>query len=322
MDIVSLNQEIRDKKLSSSLYIFCGEEMEIMNDYIEKISSISNLPVMHIDSMDVIYHKIKNTSLFGTSYLYVIVEDGKYLKQQNSVWERFNQSNFGNDMVILIYSNLDKRSKFYNFHKEDIVLFEKLSEKVLISLAIKKFGISQDNASRLAKRCDYSYGRMVREYEKINNYAKATNLDIDKAFHKAFDLNLVVIDTKNVINDFIANVLDADYESTWFYKSIMEASNEPHLKILSSLYIAIKSVMQIQDCQSKNRESILNKTGISIDNLERYESFKGIYPTHVLINALLNIRISEESIKSGNLDMEIALEKCLCDLFLDDLEII
>ena len=84
-----------------------------------------------VDSISSIYSRLQNNTLMNKPNCYVIRDDKDYLRQEK-IWAGLNSGvTQGKNVIILIYTNLDKRSKFYKSHTDMLTEFEKLIPEVL-----------------------------------------------------------------------------------------------------------------------------------------------------------------------------------------------
>ena len=320
MDLAELKQQITTKILRS-FYVFTGEDQEVLRTYIKKIVEVSGMDMVIGAEFSQVYSGLKNVSLVSKPFVYVFYEDKEYTQQDPSVFAKtISGQAIGNNIVIMVYATIDKRTKFYNSHKDIIVEFEKLSPHILLKMVQSKFKCSQDNANRLINRCGENYGKILLEGDKASYISKIYNISIDKAFEKAFDEDLISIQAENVSAMFLEDLADGDRHSVWFFLQILRGMDEPTLKLLSNMYNMFKPIYQIQSCPAKM--DITKKTGLAYNTVQTYKDKTGIFSEAALLRALESIRRCEVDIKSGRLPENICIEKCLCDIFLTDQKII
>ena len=155
------------KKITQPLYIFTGEEVAVMDIYIKKISEIMGVPAKRMDSISSIYSRLQNNTFMNKSNCYVIRDDKDYLSQEK-IWAGLNSGvTQGKNVIILIYTNLDKRSKFYKSHTDMLTEFEKLIPEVLAKYIKKEIGLEINKAIEFANLCDCDYSRILLECDKL-----------------------------------------------------------------------------------------------------------------------------------------------------------
>jgi DNA polymerase III delta subunit len=310
--LYELKQNLKIKKIDN-LYIFFGPEVTILNTYIDKISSITNKQIRKVESVDSIIHSLRSINIFKSSFIYVIRDDKGYTSSSKA-WELL-KANTGNNIVILIYASLDKRTKFYNFHSQFIVEFQKLSQEVLVKHVKKDYELSERNAVRLVNRCDEDYGKIKLVGTKLSILAEIEHTNIDRIFDIAIEDNLIPISNTNLTYDFLDSVILGDIDKAWFLLDVLKKSGEPTIKLLGMLYNNIRSLMLVQSCPPKS--NIGEKTGLDGWLIRKMKDFCGEYSTGTLARGLGYIRDSEKGMKVGEVEEDIALENCLVNLFFD-----
>lgn len=320
MELAELKQHIVSKTLRP-FYVFTGEEQEVLRTYIQKISEVSGYAITVGSDLSSIYSGLKNVSLVSKPFVYVIYEDKEYTQQDASVFTKTMSGQvIGKNIVILVYSNIDKRTKFYNYHKDAIVEFEKLAPHILLRMVQSKFKCSADNANRLINRCGENYGKILLEGNKAYMLSQVYKISIDAAFEKAFDEDLISIQAENVSQLFLEDLSDGDINSVWFFLQILKGLEEPTLKLLSNMYNLFKPIYQIQSCPAKS--DVARKTGLAYNTVQTYKNKTAIFSDRTLLKALESIRRCETDIKSGRIPESLCIEKCLCDIFLAEKKII
>ena len=132
-----------------SFYIFTGPEWKVQQIYIDQIVKVSNSQKKYIDSIASIFSKLKNRSFIQQKYVYVLRDD-KDLMNDEKLQDRL-QTVLGDNILILLVTNLDKRTKFYKKYKDDIVEFEQLKPAILKKYIQKEIGVlfSDTNCANL-----------------------------------------------------------------------------------------------------------------------------------------------------------------------------
>lgn len=312
MDLYGLKQNLKVNKIDG-LYVFYGPEATIIDAYVERISQACGKPIKRADAVVDIARNLKSNNIFNTNYVYVIREDRNYVSTPKA-WEII-QNNKSNNIIILIYNTLDKRTKFFDSHKNVAVEFERLSPEVLLKHVMKDYGLSEKNATRLVNRCDSDYGKIKLVGDKLKILSQVENRPIDIIFSSAVEDNLIPMSNTNLTFDFLDAVIDADIDKVWFLLKALEDSSEPNIKLIGMLYTNIKNVLLVQSCDPKS--NIQAKTGLDNWIINKTKNHTGIFPTSTLVNALGYIRASEKGLKTGEIEDEISLENLLVNLFFD-----
>lgn len=170
MDVGTLKSHIKLKTIPAYL-IFAGDEWKVQEIYINQIAKVTGKKVQRIENVSCIFKKLQNKSFIQTGNIY-IVRDDKDLMQDEKLQDRIEQV-LGDDILIHILTNVDKRTKFYKQYKDAIIDFERLSDVMLKKYILKEIKLSERNIQRLIDICEHDYGRILLEIDKIKRYADA-----------------------------------------------------------------------------------------------------------------------------------------------------
>lgn len=172
MDVSTLKAHIKSKSIPHYL-IFSGEEWKVQDIYIQQISKVTGKEIKRIDSILDIFGNLRNRSFIETSYVYV-VRDDKDLMQDEKLQQKI-ESLLKDNILILLLTNIDKRTRFYKAFNASIIEFERLSDSMLIKYTQKEIKLSMTNIQRLMDVCEHDYGRMLLEIDKIKRYVDVCN---------------------------------------------------------------------------------------------------------------------------------------------------
>lgn len=308
MNIQELQKQIINKNLDN-LYIFLGYEIAIQKIYINKIKEITGLELQYVEDLKSIYNKLSSNDIFNTKKLYVVIDDIDLIKQEK-IWQDL-QNKINNNIIILKYNTLDKRSKFYKQFETNIVEFNKLSDDVLTSYIKKELpALNNDNCKKLIDICESNYNQILLEIDKIKNYSNPLDNDnylfeqLDKcgAFHK---------EVSDITFEFIKKVLKRDIASIYTLRKKLIQINESNIKLLSLLYNNFKIILLIQSCNSKD---ICKTTGLQYYQVKYNEDNLNYYTVGELVNILRIIQKIEKGIKTGTIDEIISLDYLLVNI--------
>lgn len=306
-DIVTIRDELR-RGFVRGTYIFYGPNLELIRNYITQICKITGFDLKYEDECRSIIGLSKQKTFISNDYVYVVMNDTPFTKQQDD-WRVFRNLKL-KSVVILVYTDLKKNTKFYQEFEKDFTIFDAMKPQAMIKSLANKFGVESDLANRLINRCDGDFGRCLLECNKVDMYCKIHGIkDFNDGLEYCFENNLICISSLNTVQNFIESFLDEDPTRCWLYLTIMQRNNEPVFMILWDLYYAIKSVHKLQS--TKNWQYIDSKVQ------ERFGDFIGVYEERDLIYAIRYITKMDYQIKSGKLDSSIAIEKFLIDFFIN-----
>ena len=168
MNIADVKADIKNKKIKP-YYIFAGDEIEIQRIYINKIAEVKGLNVVRVDSIADVWSSIITPTLFDTPSVYV-VRDDKDL-QNDILSTQIEKNNLNGNIIINLITTVDKRTKWYKSNSDKIVLFERLSDEVLLKYVQREITLNKRNCERLITICENDFSRILLEIDKMKNYA-------------------------------------------------------------------------------------------------------------------------------------------------------
>lgn len=300
------------KKSLKPLYIFTGEEIAVMDIYIQKIVQISGYKMVRANSVSSIFSKLQSNSFMNNPSCYVIRDDKDYTLQ-DKIWADFRAGKIQNkNIIILVYTNIDKRSKFFKQNEDHLIYFDKLSENVLAKYIKKEIDISTKNALLLSNLCDNNYSRILLECDKIKHIANAKNWDEDRAFKVALETKTIHQDAKDVIFDFIDAVCKREIRTSYALLAELNEINESPLVMLSLLYNNFRAMLLVKG--AGNCDNICNRTGLTPFQVKLAKEKGNEYDLAELVQAIRYIREAERGIKIGQLESEMAVNYVLANI--------
>lgn len=310
MELVDLMKSISCNAIPHFLILY-GEEQKIIDIYIQNIvQSVGGKRVV----LDNVSQAIKDNgkkSLDKSIKIYVVTEDTAFLKKDES-WETVRNSMHKN-YLILRYHELDKRSAFVKKNKQNIVEFSHLSDEVLQQYIQRDLPeLSDENVSKLISYCNYDYGRIMMEIDKIKQWQEHYT---DNEGTPNTDSVFKLLDKQGLfhkeIGDVTFELTDAvlgGYPETAMQK-LDEAKRkcEPAMMIASILYNGFRNLLAYQGLGS-NKKGAVERTGLSKGDIWRCSKNVGGYSIEEVKRNMLICQTIESGIKTGIVDEDIALE--------------
>lgn len=316
MNVTEVKRHIKERN-PLTYYVFTGEEIEVMNIFIQKIAEVAGAKVARVDTLSSVMSALQNRSFLSPKTCYVIRDDKEYMSAEN-LWEKFenNEIQQGN-IVIMLYTSLDKRSKFYKHSENRLVVFESLSFENLKHEIQKRIPLSDKNTEMLINICEGNFGRILLEIDKIQHWVvgygkdKQEQMPEDGGFLRLIDDGTINQPPQDCIWDFVEAVLtDKPRRSFGLMQEALEFGN-PTLTLISVLYKDTKQLLQVQACPT---DDVSKSTGLSGWDIKRAKSRVGKYSNRQLIDAMKIIRETERGIKSGNIEENMALDYVLVNI--------
>lgn len=311
MDIMQLKQELCQGNVRNS-YVFCGDELALQDIYIDKIKEISKLSVVRVEYLKDVYKKLGVRSLTKTRKIYIIRNDEDY-KKSEGVWERvIAGTNQKDNIIILLYSNLDKRSKFYKQHQPILTEFTFVGTDLLAKRVHALCKLPLNHCEHLVRLCGNNYGRIKLELTKLQILTQINGYDITTAFLTALEYNMIHEELGDVTFDFGNAVCVRNTKLAYYYKEKLDQMGESPTKLLGVLYNGFRCMLMVQ-CTPPNMqdETVL---GLSKGVIWNTKQKLGHYSNVELTNALKCIRYAEKGIKLGEVESNIALDFVLAQI--------
>lgn len=313
MDIKELKQELLDKKLRSS-YIFTGQELAIQDIYVDKICEISGLQKVVLDTLKTVYSRLGARTIIKTPPKVYVIRDDELYQKDEKVWDKVIEgSNQGKNIIILKYTDINKRSEFYKKHEPILTQFDFVGSSQLSNRvqALTKWPIQY--CQDLVKLCGCNYGRIQHELENLEILCKVNNYSMNTAYLEAKKHNMIHEEIGDIIFDFTNSVVERNVTKAYTLLDKIKKTTEGPVKVLSVLYNSFRNVMIVQSTpQNQRTEEVLglSKGQIYVTSLkcDRYSIFD-------IVSIVKLIQKIESGIKTGEVDQNISLDYLLGEIF-------
>lgn len=306
MELVDLMKRISSNDIPHFLILF-GEEQTILNIYLTHILEVTNTKRISADSVSYIMQNINKKRFDKSVRLYVVQDDMTFLRAEDS-WETVRNTPT-KDYIILRYHSLDKRSAFVKKNQQNLVEFARLSKEVLQTYISKDLpDLSEKNSSKLVEYCNYDYGRILMEIDKIKQYSSVrTDLTIDSCFMQLDKQGLFHKEIGDITFE-LTNAVLGGYPETAIQKlGEAKRKGEPAMMIVSILYNGFRNLLAYQGLGS-NKQRAMERTGMTKGELYGCTKNVGGYSITEVKRNMLKCQEIEAGIKMGSIDEDIALE--------------
>ena len=313
MDVATLKAKIKSKQLPNYL-IFGGDEWKVQEIYIKQISKVTGKDIKRVEDVASIYSSLKNRSFLGKSYIY-IVRDDKDLMQNEKLQQKI-ESDLADNMLILLITSIDKRTKFYKAYKDSIVVFEALTDEILKKYIRKEINLSDRNCQILIDICEHDYGRILLEIDKIKRYKLAGELMVtddyrvleDDCFQTLVNDGTIYEPPYDAIFDLVDAILDRKVNKSFDLLQQAYAVGEATMVMSSVLYNNAKAVLQVQTYEGN---SVSKGTGLTGWQIKNAKPHVGKYSDEELIYIVRLVQKIESGIKTGRMEDEFAMQYLL-----------
>lgn len=310
MELVDLMTAVAENKVPHYLILF-GEEQAIIDIYIQHIAQ--NYKIVYCDTVAYALSQVGKKSIDKSNKVYIVNEDNAYTKVEEN-WKNVKQTfNKSKHILLIKYHSIDKRGKFYTQNKGNAVEFTHLSEDVLINYIHQKLpDLSEKNASKLIIWCNYDYGRILMECDKINQWIQHyTDSDGEPKTDSAFNLlNKQGLFYKEIgdITFELTNAVLGGYSETAIQKlDEAKRKGEPAMMIASILYTGFRNLLAYQGL-GNNKQNAMERTGLTKGELYGCTKNVGGYSIAEVRRNMLFCQKIETGIKQGIVDEDVALE--------------
>lgn len=323
MNITDVKTDIKNGAIRP-YYIFTGDEFEVQRIYINKIADVLGYDVRRVNSLSEIWSELTSPVLFGSACVYVIRDD-KDILQDETVQTRLAQGNLNDNIVILLITAVDKRTKFYKANADKIVLFERLSTDMLVKYCQRLITLNRANCERLIAICENDYSRILLEIDKIKQYKEWL---VDEGYDKETDNSLpscyadsifeylvkegvIAVPPQDAVFDLVDAILKRQVKRAYYLFDQCKQIGEANMVILSVLYNNAKQVLQVQACESKD---VCKATGLTAWQVKCVKEKADKYTDGELVNVLKSIQKIQKDIITGQLDETIAVDYLLVQI--------
>lgn len=306
MTLFELQKNIKQQNLPNFL-IFTGTEYAIIELYLDMIAKRGNLEKISLSTASQIVQKQKIVSIIKSNCLYVCRYDFDFLKKEKD-WSYINKS-VGNNILILVYTNLDKRGKFYKQFENNIVDFGEQSEDTIKLMLKPKTTLSNESLNRLILGCGKNYSKCILEIDKINILSNIKNITHEQAYNILLKDGTIHEELESKLPEFTNAVLMKNLQCYQLYNALQK-SGESNIVILSWLYNAVRNQLSVQTVQKANTES----TGLNYFFIKECLDRKGYYTVSELLNFLKIIKFCEQGLKNGLLEESILIDYILVNV--------
>lgn len=298
MNLMELKNKIIQKEDIFPI-IFTGEEVGIMDIYIDEISRLYNLPIKRNDSVVAAINNSKQKSLLiNQKGIYLIKNDKTFYKEEES-WKILLEEN---KKFILIYNNLDSRTNFFKEFEDRIVIFNALDAKQLSRYIIKDTGLSKDKAEQMAINCGLDYLTIKMEVDKLLRYKEESGLDINIAFEKAIKEKILQIRWEDLFEDFVDSVIRRNTVDALKKWQGLKQSGQSELKALAFIYNSFKQLLLVK----------YEQANLYFTNL--LKPFIKLYSTQEIEDVIYILQKLELDVKTGKLEFNLLVDYILVSI--------
>lgn len=322
MELHELQRQIVQSKMGgifelNKAFVFTGEEIAVMDIYLEQIQKALNCTSIRVDTVQEAYQRMTKRTMSKQPRMFIVRDDKEFLKQDKN-WENIEKDfENGTDTIIIIYTTLDKRGKFYKRYKDKAVVFDKLSPDILVKYVQKEIDLIDVIAKQLVEICECDYSRILLECDKIKHYYNAHKDELTTGYEGAFlrlkNEGVIYQPIGDITFKFTDAIVLRDYNATAKYLQQAKAKQEPEIMVLAILYNTFKQILLVQGL-GKDKTNAAARTGLTSWQVNVTMQKLGRYRISELMHALKVIRFVEKGIKTGQIEANMALDYLIVNI--------
>jgi DNA polymerase III delta subunit len=310
MDLSTLKAHIKTKSFDP-LYIFTGPEVGVMDIYIKQMAKVRDAVVTRLDGIEDLAKKMHKGSMLKNAQIYIL-RDSKEFIQDNDLALKIAQKNALSGVpLLLIYTNIDKRSKFYKTFQDSVVDFQPMRPEILVKYIQKEVCLTDESYNKLMEVCEYDYSRILLEVDKIKKYAESVDCKQELAFRTLLAAGAIFQPPKDAVFDFVDAVLKGKKDLAFYLLRSSYEYGEATMVLLSNLYNSTKQLLQVQSYNGEGK--ITEATGLTPFQVKLASERKGRNSTGDLIYLIRLVRDTEKGIKTGAIEEMMAMPYILAN---------
>ena len=305
MKLPELMHGIKTKSLPH-MVVFVGTEYAIINEYLDQMEKRLGLEKYSINSACTVLTANKVMSLTKQPRLYVCRYDKQILTSEKN-WAYVK--NLGDNYLVLIFTQLDKRGKFAKQFEDVTVEFVELNADTVKQMIGKKVTLPEKYLDRLLLGCENNYGRCLLEIQKIKSIAEEDHCTDEEAYKKLLRSGVIYEAPQVQIQEFVRQVMEGDY-GCFSTLNELKKNNESAFVLIAWLYNNIRAQLIVQTLKKVSTET----TGLNYYMMKECLDRKGYYSVKELLTALSVIKRVEQGLKNGIYEESWAMEYILINI--------
>lgn len=310
MDLQALKTHIKMKTFEPA-YIFTGPEVGVMDIYIKQMAKVQNASIVMLDGIEDLAKKMHKGSFVKNASVYILRDSKEFIQDSELARKITSAGVLSGDILILIYTNIDKRSKVYKTFQDSIVDFQPMKPEILVKYMQKEITLSNDAYMKLIEVCESDYSRILLEIDKIKRYAEARGIASETAFNLLMTSGAIHQPPKDAVFDFVDAVLKGKKELAFALLKSSYEYGEATMVLLSNLYNSTKQLLQVQSFKGDGK--ITEATGLTPFQVKLASERKGRNSIGDLIYLMRLVRDTEKGIKTGAIEEQMAVPYILAN---------
>ena len=270
------------------------------------MSEVTGNKIVRADSVSDIWDIMTIPSLFDEKCIYVVRDDKDFLSNE-TLQSRLSEDIFNGNILIILLTTVDKRTKLYKQFSARIVVFERMKTSVICKHLERDTALNSANCVRISAMCENDYSRIKLEIDKINRFGEEPNA----AFEELLRQGAIYQPPKDAIFDLVDAILLRTPKRVYNLLQQCYAVNEANMVILSVLYNSAKQVLQVQSFKGQD---MAKSTGLTGWQIKCAKEHMGHYSIGELVNILKLIQKIQKGIITGQIEDSLSVEYLLVNI--------
>ena len=304
MDLSALKTHIKNKTFDPA-YIFTGPEVGVMDIYIKQMAKVQGANIVMLDGIEDLARKMHKGAMLKNCSVYILRDSKEFIHDIDLARKITSSGALSGDILILVYTNIDKRSKVYKEFQDSIVEFQPMKPEILKKYIQKEIQLSDGAYDKLIEVCESDYSRILLEVDKIKRYCEATKSSPESAFGTLMKAGAIFQPPKDAVFDFVDAVLKGKKDLAFYLLKSSYEYGEATMVLLSNLYNSTKQLLQVQSFKGDGK--ITEATGLTPFQVKLASERKGRNSTGDLIYLMRLVRDTEKGIKTGAIEEQMAM---------------
>lgn len=297
MQIWDLKKAIVEGNIPHFL-VFSGEERTLLYMYLNELHDRLKIERSDTDTLVDAFNKAASRSLLSSNKKLIVVKDDKSSLSDDKLLNSICKSS---NYIVLILTNIDKRSQFAKQFDNNIVIFDKMSESILTQALMPQANIPDNFIKWLIEVCGRDYGRCMMELDKVRIFEPSMHKELFEKFARD---GIIYCQIPDCIFDFSNAVMKRDIKRSYSLWEDLKLRGDSPIQILSILYNNFRNMLLVQLSPNPNKEN----TGLEDKQINGIKWNKGKYSDNELMETVLLIGELDTNIKQGIITEEVAME--------------
>ena len=300
MDLVALKKQIQNGKLDH-FYIFCGPEIGLQNLYINQMAK--GIPA-RADSIASIWSKISGQNkLFKNNmkFVYAIRDDIDFIKDEKA-WPKVDKIKTGT--VVLLVTEVDKRSKFYKHFKDIIIPFNHMTTAQLLPTVKKMIGGVDADIKYFIESCNNDYNTILNELDKCKRLGeKVMSVELSNKL-------IPRVEEANVFK-MVDHLIQKDCKTTLTELGQLLDQGQNEIGILGVIATKLQQCVLVEGYRGE--KDIAKATSLNGWVCKDILKHNKLAPGS-LLQALRLVQKFDNGIKTGMYEPSIAVQNCIIEI--------